>query len=60
MSIKRVFHCDGPDCTTHGAEDAARHWIVVSWGQKPLHFHTWECVMRYGMTVEPTEVVGER
>lgn len=64
MSTEPIYHCDGPDCTTHQTStDLApiRGWIRIAanegGGTAVMDFCGWDCVLRKAATVPPTVVI---
>lgn len=59
MSIERIYYCDGPDCETHQRSlgRIPKSWITAT-QTRTHYFCSWDCVMRYAATIEPTEVVS--
>jgi hypothetical protein len=56
--IQQTYHCDGPDCERNWAGTAhAEHGLSVVGKGWDLHFCGWDCVLRYGATIEPEEVI---
>lgn len=55
--IERRYHCDGPDCERNFSEAQLEHFLMVHGKGWDLHFCGWDCVLRYGATIEPEEVV---
>jgi hypothetical protein len=64
MAVERVFHCDWRDCVTHVRTTLphAPDFITIverdPAGERELHFHSWDCVLRYAGEMEPEEVVA--
>jgi hypothetical protein len=66
MSVRRTFHCDGPECAAH-VETAAEHpptFVTVleepgyAHEQRPEHhFCSWDCVLKYAAMIEPSEII---
>jgi hypothetical protein len=57
--IGKAWYCDGPGCEVHTAPILSRgHFLVVSMpGEPRRHFCGWDCVMKYGATREPDEII---
>ncbi len=63
MAIERVYRCDGPECEGHARTASARApvgFIVATEraGGSPLHFCTWDCVLRFAAEKPPVELVA--
>lgn len=61
VSIERTYYCDWRECEAHAKTAAMRlpmDFLSVKWGTaRPLHFCSWDCVLRYAAEIEPSEVV---
>jgi hypothetical protein len=60
VSVDYTFRCDGPGCPRHVATPSPTPpvFLVVSVRDgNDLHFCGWDCVIRYGATMEPEEVI---
>ncbi len=61
MAIERTYHCDGPECECHAktAETSrmAAGFLKVTGDGEPLHFCSWDCVLRFAAKFEPTEII---
>lgn len=66
MPTKAIFYCDGPDCERHaGAFDGRQGlppgFLRVEWGDQHrddrLIFCNWDCVLKYGATIPPSETI---
>jgi hypothetical protein len=62
MSIERVYYCDWRDCETHARTAAARPPMtflsVAESGCRPLHFCSWDCILKHAAEKPPVEVVS--
>jgi hypothetical protein len=60
MSIERVFTCDSADCERHvrtpGTHPPTFITVTEDAGE-PLHFCSWDCVLRFAAEKPPSEVV---
>jgi hypothetical protein len=62
MSIERIFYCDSPDCNTNvrTASASPSLWLTVIDGavpHDPMHFCSWDCILKYAAEVSPVEVI---
>lgn len=64
MTIRRQFHCDGPDCERNVSEAAhrepgGRFLTLTGWNRpvQPMHFCGWDCVLRFAATIEPETII---
>lgn len=59
--MSMAMHCDGPECNAWVVSGwLADGWLTVSeWGEgdSNLHFCYWDCLLKYGASKEPIEVV---
>jgi hypothetical protein len=65
MAVDRIFYCDAPDCEGHVQTASLRPrggflFVTDSSGGRTRHFCSWDCVMRYAATKEPTEIIPLR
>ncbi len=65
--IERIFHCDWKGCDAHvhtiAAKPESPGWFTVTeTGQdtKPLHFCTWDCILKYAAQFEPPTIIPMR
>ena len=58
MAVERIFHCDWHDCECH-VRTAESHppifLTVMEAPGQPLHFCTWDCLLRYAGEKPPVE-----
>jgi len=64
MSIERTFHCDWRDCDGHvrtaHTRPSGTGFITAEEhveGSTPLHFCSWDCLLRYAGEREPVETI---
>ncbi len=59
MSVERIFHCDGPDCTRHVRTSSLGPpmFLTILDDGKEFHFCGWDCILRFAATKEPEEIV---
>jgi hypothetical protein len=61
MSIERIFYCDGPECEAHIRTASPRpqgEFITVTESaSRPLHFCSWDCILKHAAEIPPVEVV---
>lgn len=58
MPVIRHYHCDGPDCERNWSEAASTdHGLSVQGMGWSLVFCGWDCVLRYGATIEPETII---
>jgi hypothetical protein len=60
MSISRVYSCDWRECNHHVQTGGLRPPLfltVEADGGDPLHFCTWDCVLRYAAEKPPCETI---
>ncbi len=65
MARETTYHCEGPDCAKHVTamcKPPATGFLVVREripSERPTDrdFCSWDCVMRFAATLEPTEVL---
>lgn len=65
MARETTYYCEAPDCKTHVramCEPPATGFLVVrervpSEPVSERDFCSWDCVMRFAATLEPTEVI---
>ena len=54
-------HCDREGCDTWSRNPKAHGFLAVNWrgdwGTK-MDFCSWDCILRYGATKPPMEVIG--
>jgi hypothetical protein len=61
MSVERIFHCDGPDCTGHVKTLRTRPEMFLTVSERggpALHFCGWDCVLRHAATKEPARLIA--
>ena len=61
MSISRIYFCDWRDCNHHVQSASLRPplFLTVEEGPgDPLHFCTWDCVLRYAAEKPPCETIS--
>lgn len=68
MSIERTYYCDADGCE-HNARTATqppylpvgvievRDWTHAIERRDPMHFCSWDCVLKYGATIPPVTVI---
>lgn len=61
MSIERVFYCDWHECQSHIRTASTRPhgtFLTVTEGAgRPLHFCSWDCVLKYAAQMPPVETL---
>jgi hypothetical protein len=61
MSIERIFYCDWRDCKTNVQTASASPplWLTVTddADRCPMHFCSWDCILKYAAEIPPVEVV---
>ena len=64
MSIERIYRCDWRECDGHVLTASARPsgtgFITAEEhvdGATPLHFCSWDCLLRYAAEREPIEAI---
>jgi hypothetical protein len=61
MAIERIFYCDGPECEGHvrtaRVRPEASFITVTESAGRPLHFCTWDCLLKFAATKPPTEII---
>ena len=67
MSEERTYYCDGPGCEVHGRTASPRPYLPYGFlgmrqdepggAVSEWHFCTWDCAMKYGATLPPSEVI---
>ena len=64
MSVEHTFSCNGPECEAHIKTHAEQPPTFLSVFENPgfpheprteLHFCSWDCVLKYGAGIEPSE-----
>ena len=61
MSIERVFYCDWRECEAHTrtASTRATTFLTVTEGAgRPLHFCSWDCILKHAAEEPPVEVIA--
>jgi hypothetical protein len=72
MSIERVYHCDGPanldlpeggetHCSVHirtAGDGLPIPFLKITGSDRPLHFCSWDCVLRYAAAKEPIQILS--
>jgi hypothetical protein len=65
--IERVYHCDWKDCYGHVSTIMAKPehpgFLTVTEtgsGTRPLHFCTWDCLLKYAAQFEPPTIIPMR
>ena len=65
MTIRREFHCDGPDCERFHStlSSQSEHFITLTGsmtiGGAALHFCGWDCLLRHAATKEPETIIPQ-
>lgn len=64
MSTEYVYRCNGPECERwHESQyPVSGHFILVrepgdQGAVTELHFCSWDCVLKFAATIEPSEVI---
>lgn len=65
MAVERTYYCDGPECDvsvrTAAHAPTAPLLVIIEYeagnATALRHFHSWDCVLRYAATQEPTESI---
>jgi hypothetical protein len=62
MSIERIFYCDWRDCEAHTRTASNRPGMsfltVEEDAGDPLHFCSWDCVLKHAAEMPPLEVIA--
>jgi hypothetical protein len=61
MSVEHIFYCDAPECQRHvqTRKDRPPAFLTVTDEAGDMHFCGWDCILRYGSTVEPEQVIEQ-
>jgi hypothetical protein len=61
MSIERIFYCDWRDCegSVQTVRPRPRQLFLTVTGSAglPLHFCSWDCVLKHAAEMPPVEVI---